>query len=94
MVLEIPQANNQPTSFKDVEYIRVGSYKKKLKDFPEKERRLWLVFEQKTYELKICVENLTASKVKELLDCAAYYTLMKLPLSSNRDTLIHTMLDE
>lgn len=94
VVLEIPQAINQPTSFKDVEYIRVGSYKKKLKDFPEKERRLWLAFEQKPYELKICVENLTASKVTELLDCAAYYTLMKLPLPSNRDTMIHNMLDE
>lgn len=31
------------------------------------------------------MENVTASKVKELLDCAAYYTLMKLPLPSNQD---------
>lgn len=28
------------------------------------------------------------------MDCAAYYTLMKLPLPHNRDTMVHNMLDE
>ena len=28
------------------EYIRVGSNKKKLKDFPEKERTLWRIFDK------------------------------------------------
>ena len=37
VILEIPCAKTQPTAFKGVEYIRVGSYSKKLKDFPEKE---------------------------------------------------------
>ena len=76
------------------EFIRVGSYKKKLKEYPEKERKLWLSFEQKPFELRVAMENVTASKVTELLDCAAYYTLMKLPLPSNRDAIIHNMLDE
>ncbi|MFQ9895845.1 MAG: hypothetical protein ACLRWA_06580 [Lachnospira sp.] len=40
------------------------------------------------------MENVSASKVTELLDCAAYYTLMKLPLPSNRDAIIHNMVDE
>lgn len=94
VVLEIPAAVNKPTSFKDTEFIRVGSYKKKLKDFPEKERKLWLSFEQKPFELRLAVENVSAAKVTELLDCAAYYTLMKLPLPSNRDAIIHNMIDE
>lgn len=94
VVMDIPHANNHPTSFKDVEYIRIGSYKKKLKEFPEKERKLWLSFEQKPFELMTALENITASKVTELLDCAAYYTLMSLPLPSNREGIIHKMLDE
>jgi predicted HTH transcriptional regulator len=94
VVMEIPAAVNTPTSFKSTEYIRVGSYKKKLKDFPEKERKLWLAFETKPFELRVAMENVTASKVTELLDCAAYYTLMKLPLPSNRDAIIHNMMDE
>ena len=94
VIMEIPAAINKPTSFKDTEYIRIGSYKKKLKDFPEKERKLWLSFEQRPFELRIAMENVTASKVTELLDCAAYYTLMKLPLPSNRDVIMHNMNDE
>ena len=65
-----------------------------MKDFPEKERKLWLSFEQKPFELQVAMENVTAAKVTELLDCAAYYTLMRLPLPSNRDTMIHNMMDE
>lgn len=94
VVMEIPAAVNKPTSFKDTEYIRVGSYKKKLRDFPEKERKLWLSFEQKPFELRLARENISASKVTELLDCAAYYTLMELPLPSNRELIIHNMMDE
>ena len=94
VVMEIPAAVNTPTSFKGTEFIRVGSYKKKLKDYPEKERKLWLSFEQKPFELRVAMENVSASKVTELLDCAAYYTLMKLPLPSNRDAIIHNMVDE
>lgn len=39
--LEIQAARTAPVSFKDERYIRVGSYKQKLHDFPEKERKLW-----------------------------------------------------
>ncbi len=94
VVMEVPAAFSKPTSFHDVEYIRVGSYKKKLKDHPEKERRLWLSFETKPYELRVAKENVSAPDVTELLDCAAYYTLMKLPLPSNREAIIHNMIDE
>ena len=33
VVMEIPAAVNTPTSFKGTEFIRVGSYKKKLKEY-------------------------------------------------------------
>ncbi|MCE5278032.1 MAG: ATP-binding protein [Planctomycetaceae bacterium] len=39
-MIEIPCAAHQPVQFQGVEYVRIGSYKKKLKDFPEKEREL------------------------------------------------------
>lgn len=94
VVMEVPAAVNRPTRFHDVEYIRVGSYKKKLKDHPEKERKLWLSFETRPFELRVAKDNVGVPEVTELLDCAAYYTLMKLPLPSNREAIIHNMLDE
>ncbi|MCP4601594.1 MAG: ATP-binding protein [Proteobacteria bacterium] len=44
VILEIPAASHQPIQFKKSRYIRVGSYKKKLIDCPEKERSLWRIF--------------------------------------------------
>ncbi len=40
VLLEIPRASGKPTQFAGVELIRVGSYRKKLKEFPEIEREL------------------------------------------------------
>ncbi len=94
VVLEIPKATVRPVSFNGTEFIRIGSYKKKLKDFPEKERALWRSFENTAYELRTAVSNVTEEDVTALLDCAAYYTLLKLPLPTNRSGMIHNMLDE
>jgi ATP-dependent DNA helicase RecG len=38
---EVQAANSTPVRFQSNAFIRVGSYKKRLKEFPEKERRLW-----------------------------------------------------
>ncbi|MCD8396206.1 MAG: putative DNA binding domain-containing protein [Lachnospiraceae bacterium] len=94
IVLEIPKATVRPVSFNGTEFIRIGSYKKKLKDFPEKERALWRSFENTAYELRTTVSNVTEEEVTALLDCAGYYTLLKLPLPTNRAGIIHNMLDE
>ncbi len=41
VLFEVQAANSTPVRFSGEAFIRVGSYKKKLKDFPEKERKLW-----------------------------------------------------
>lgn len=46
VVIEIGAAIGHPTSFKGIEYVRVGSYKKKLKDHPNLERKLWMKLSQ------------------------------------------------
>ena len=94
VILEIQRAINIPVSFKGIEYIRIGSYKKKLKDFPEKERALWQSFSVNPYELMPAAENITEEEVTVLLDCAKYYELMNLPLPTNRAGIIYNMLDE
>ncbi len=94
VILEIPRAVNIPVSFKGMEYIRIGSYKKKLKDFPEKERALWQSFSVTPYELMPAAENVTEDEVTIYLNCAKYYELMNLPLPTSREGIIHNMLDE
>jgi len=94
VILEIPCASDYPTSFKDIEYIRVGSYNKKLKEFKEKERTLWRRFEKVPFEMSLAMEDLSEANVTEFLDCSAYFTLMNLPLPSNRKAIIEKMSDE
>ena len=43
VVLAVQSADSTPVRFGGEEFIRVGSYKKKLKDFPKKERQLWQI---------------------------------------------------
>ena len=93
VIMFVPAATNSPVAFKSEEYIRVGSYKKKLKDYPDKEKNLWRAFDIRPFETMIAKENVDAQQVTELIDCAAFYTLMGLPLPTSRDNMMHDMLD-
>jgi len=68
VLLEIGAAFRHPVQFKHQEFIRVGSYKKKLKDYPEKERALWRVFDQIPFERGIAAEHVSSEEVLKLLD--------------------------
>jgi predicted HTH transcriptional regulator len=91
VLLEIGRAFRHPVRFHQQEFIRVGSYKKKLKDFPEKERELWRIFDQKPFEDLVAVEGIDSDEVLKLLDYPAYFDLLKLPLPNTRDGITQTL---
>ncbi len=88
VLLEIGAAFRHPVQFKNTEFIRVGSYKRKLKDFPEKERDLWRVFDRIPFEREIAAESVTLEEVLMLLDYPAYFDLLSLPLPEGRDGIL------
>ena len=63
VLLEIERAYRHPVQFQGQEFIRIGSYKKKLKDFPEKERALWRIFDRTPFEDGIATERVRADEV-------------------------------
>jgi len=85
LVLEVPCAVRQPVTFAGVEYIRVGTSKKKLKDYPEKERQLWRAFDTTPLELRTVVSNISEDEVVMLLDYPKYYDKLNLPIPKNQD---------
>lgn len=91
---EIPKANHVPVRFKGLEYIRVGSYKKLLKDFPEKERELWALFSLEPFEKSIALESLTADEIITNINYPAYFDLTKQSLPDNRDGIIQRLISE
>jgi predicted HTH transcriptional regulator len=80
VLLEVPAALRQPVRFSGVEYVRVGSYKKALKDFPEKERALGRLFDRAPFESGLAAEHVTAADVLRLLNAAAFFELLHQPL--------------
>lgn len=93
-ILEIPRALHQPVRFKSQEFIRIGSYKKALKDYPEVERDLWRVFEQTSFEEQVAAARLTGAAVLDLLDYPAYFRMLKRPLPEGRESILSCLADE
>ena len=94
VLLEIARAVRHPVRFEGQEYIRVGSYQKKLKDFPEKERALWRIFDQTPFEEVVAAERVDADEVLRLLDYPAYFDLLEQPLPSDRDGILAALADD
>ncbi len=93
-MVEIPRAVNQPVQFKGAKYVRIGSYKKNLKDFPEKERELWRTFDVTPFERQVAVERVTGSDVLTLLDYPAYFSLLDIPFPDTRDKILRRLTDD
>jgi predicted HTH transcriptional regulator len=91
VLLEIDAAFRSPIQFKGQEFIRIGSYKKKLKEHPEKERELWRVFDQTPFEKCVAVEHADDEDVLTLLDYGAYFDLLDIPLPDGRSAILEAL---
>jgi predicted HTH transcriptional regulator len=94
VLFEIPCASHRPVSFKAIEYIRIGTYKKPLKQFPEKERLLWNLFENIPFEMQSAKSDVTSDQVLKLLDYPAYFDLTDQPLPDNREGILARLISE
>ncbi|MBO5180033.1 MAG: putative DNA binding domain-containing protein [Clostridia bacterium] len=94
VLLEIGRAFSSPVKFKNIDYIRIDSYKKKLKDFPDTERELWAIFSKKPFETMIAMENVSVEFVLRELDYSAYFDMLSIELPSNKDGIIETLLSD
>ncbi len=94
VVLEIPRASSKPVQFQSQEFIRVGSYRKKLKDYPEKERELWRVFDRVPFEELKAVERLAGDEVLNLLDYPSYFDLLSIPLPDGAEKILQRLTDD
>ncbi|MEV5299059.1 ATP-binding protein [Amycolatopsis methanolica] len=88
VVLEINAAHTSPVRFQDYEYIRVGSYRKKLRDYPELARRLWQVFDQVSFEENTAMSSLDGPEALDFIDFPSYYRLMRRRLPANMQGIL------
>ena len=90
-LLEIDRAAHQPVAFMGNEFIRVGSAKRKLKDYPEKERELWHIFDRIGFEDGAAAERVSGEDVLLRLDYPAYFDLLEAPLPDGRSAILDAL---
>jgi ATP-dependent DNA helicase RecG len=91
VLMEVARAIGQPVKFKSEEYIRVGSYKKKLRSLPDHSRRLWKALEHAAFEDGIAADRVGPSDVLKMLDYPGYFDLMDIPLPESRIGIIDAL---
>ncbi|MBI5676724.1 MAG: putative DNA binding domain-containing protein [Nitrospirae bacterium] len=67
VIFEIDAARNIPVKFSGEAFVRVGSYKKKLKEHPEKERRIWQKKINEDWSAQICQQASSADLSPEAI---------------------------
>lgn len=94
VVLEIPRASSRPVQFQGTEFIRVGSYRQKLKDHPQIAKELWRIFDTTPFEDLIALEHGNAETVLSLLDYPRYFELLNQPLPTDRDKILDRLTED
>lgn len=94
VIFEIPAAISQPTRFANIAFIRVGSYTRKLNEFPEKEAKIWNKKTKTSFEEEIAKRNVATDEIVKLLDTQSYFDLLELPYPSNRTSVIDKFVSE
>lgn len=93
-VLIIYRAANQTATFEKVDYIRVGSYTKKLNEYPALQAQLWDRIRNSKFEERYAKQDLELTEALRLLDYTAYFDLTGIPQPTDATGIAHYLLEE
>lgn len=93
-VLKIYKATNQPVTFEKVDYIRIGSYTKKLNDYPALQAQLWDRIRNSKFEEQYAKQDLELNDALQLIDYSTYFDIKKIPSPTDMKGVSHYMLEE
>ena len=93
-VLIIHRAVNQTVMFEKIDYIRVGSYTKRLSEFPMFQSQLWHKLENSKFEERYAKQDLDLMEALQLLDYTIYFDIKGMPQPSSIEGVAHYLLEE
>lgn len=93
-LLIIYKAINHTVMFEKVDYIRIGSYTKKLSDYPVIQGQVWDKIRSLRFESRIALSDLQNADIVRLLDTDSYFELKEIPRPSDTDGVVHYMIQE
>lgn len=93
-VMIIQCATKQPVTFQKIEYIRVGSYTKKLMGVPALQSKLWGRLHNLNFEEQPAAQDLDLPTALRMLDYGVYFDLIEMPQPDSANSIAHYMLEE
>ncbi len=93
-VLIIYRAINQTVMFEKIDYIRIGSYTKKLNEFPQLQAQLWDRLRNSHFEERFSKQDLNLNDALQMLDCSAYFDLQGIPIPSDSKGIAHYLEED
>lgn len=94
VIVQIYATQNTPVKFQGIPYVRIGSYKKKLDDYPEKERLIWTKKPRIFFEKELAAMALEADDVLAQLNYTSYFELTSSTLPDNRKAIFDKLIQE
>jgi len=94
VLLIIYRATHRTVRFKNVDYIRVGSYKKPLKSVQSIEARLWGKLQFANFESSHAKEGLDSQDILGFLDYQAYFHLTGIPMPIELEGIMHYLQED
>ena len=93
-VLKIDAAQGQPVAFQKCGYVRIGSYTKKLNEYPVVEEKLWRKLRIGRFEVMPSIEPLALPEALSMIDYVSYFDQMGVPVPSDQTGIAHFMVEE
>lgn len=93
-VLSIRRAVNSTVMFEKVDYIRIGSYTKRLSDYPSVQARIWEKLRFSDFEKQFALQDLELAEAIRRLNCETYFDLIGLQEPQNIQEIAHYLVEE
>lgn len=93
-MIVIAKAQGLPVTFEKVDYIRVGSYTKKINEFPALHVQLWDKLRHEQFEDTFVMIDLSLHQALRLLNCDAYFEILQIPIPTEMSGYAHYLEEE
>lgn len=93
-VLIIQRAVNQTVMFQKVDYVRVGSYTKKLSEYPALQAQLWDRLRASKFEERLAKQDLDLVTALGMLEYSTYFDLVRIPQPTNAEGICYYLEEE
>ncbi len=93
-IIIITKAQGVPVTFEKIDYIRVGSYTKKINEFPALQAQLWDRLRHEQFEDTFVTTDLQLTQILRLLNCDTYFDSLKIPVPTDLSGYAHYLEED